>query len=367
MTSQKTLAMALALCAAVVQADNCGKWRMENSLSKLDYETHEFKAGDLTTMKCSSHETTMASCFTECCKEKDICHNWPVTCDAGKAFAVSKGATATTSAMKKTDCCVAEAECKAHSCGTGWKAKANKDTIKCNAETCDDSQCCDLVAETCSGHVAAGHGCAQRSEHSDEYEYDSAQAATALPLVQLAMFTTTCCKKKLTCEGQAALSTGCGGGNSFYDVKSQGSTAVTSLGDWKDVCCKAADKCKSLTCTAGDGWLADTTKEETLCDADGCTEALCCKPDPTKCRGFSHSVHAPCETDDADASSTQEKANLAVADAAEYKRVCCSPKSTCQQAKDLKFTKGSAGGSPHQHEPAMVLFLAAIGALALRM
>lgn len=365
MTSQKKTALALALCAALVGADNCGTWSKGTGDDKLSYATHMFKETDvLKNLKCTSHTNNFASC-ANCCKTKDICHNFAVVCGAGKVQDADKASKATTSSSKDVDCCTTEAECKSHSCGTGWKKSTTKEAVKCAAKTCSNIQCCDLNDETCAGQMAAGNKC----DNEDEYEYDTTQAGTALTTAQMGMYTNTCCKKRQTCEGQKTLATGCGA-NQFYDQKNLKSAAVVDVANWKTTCCKdkpTANKCKGFACNGAIGWLADTSKDTVDCwqTVDGvtsstCTDAQCCKPDPEKCRG----VTGTCGADKVDASSLDSKGGLVVANADEYATKCCLPVSTCTEAKALKL-EGEASGSPHQHEPVMVL--AIIGALALRM
>lgn len=372
MTSQKNIVMALALCAALAEADNCGTWSKGTGVNALTYATHQFKASDvLANTKCLSHKITAASC-TNCCKTKDICANMVVACGADKVLDPALAGTATTSADKVTNCCVAEAKCDGMTCGTGWKDKAGKATIKCGAKACLPIQCCDVNVETCAGHIAVGNTCLEADEDSSVWMVDTTKDATALTTLQWGMFTATCCTNKKTCEGQAALSTGCNWATQYVAPSSK-STSVTAVADWKTNCCTdkpTANKCAGFTCSASAGWLADTTRDTLECwvtsdagvPSSTCSNEICCKPDPAKCRGYT----APCDADHADASSEAGKAGQAVADATEYKAKCCLPKATCVEAEAYAL-QGTASGSPHQHEPVMALLLAVIGALALRL
>jgi hypothetical protein len=366
MTSQKKIAMALALCAALVEADNCGTWSKGKGKNALTYATMEFKAADVRkNLKCTTTDVNAASC-TNCCKTRDICHNMAVACGADKVKDGAKMSVATTSTTKVDDCCSAEAKCDAHTCGTGWEADATKATVKCGATTCTNTLCCKLKVETCEGHMTAGNKC-----HMDEdrtiftHVYDSTKAATALTLAQAGTFQATCCKKKETCAG---LFTACGAGKLHDNSKTD---AATTAVDYEATCCKTALKCGTdFSCAGQPGWLADATKDNLQCAETGedlarkqvCNAATCCKPDPAKCRGYA----GACPTDKQRSEGT---ANTAVATADEFKTSCCvaAPKPTCDEAMAFKVSEGTASRSSHQHDPVMVLLFAAMGALALRM
>lgn len=355
MISQKKIATTLALAVSVVQADNCGTWSKGTGATALSYSTHKFKA-TLTDKYCLSSAIAGATCGTDCCEKKDIClYKVGTKCAVDFYADPDKSGTATTDGTAKDDCCTAVATCDSKTCGTGWKDKAGKKDIKCTSKTCHNMECCDYETETCAGYVTAGHTCTATETH----EYDDTKKDDN----PFFMFDVECCKKKMTCKAQQMTPYMCAAGKG-YDTSKDGS-AVTDETTWKDTCCKTLDKCSSHTCTASKGWLKDDAKKDIECTVLGCVDAMCCKPDPDKCRGY---TAVACTGDDGyNAQFEDSKAGTAVATDDEFKTSCCGKKATCDAAKAwTPPSEGTADGSPRQHEPVVALVLASIAAVAFR-
>jgi len=215
-------------------------------------------------------------------------------------------------------------------------------------------ECCDIETETCAGYVTAGYTCTSTETH----EYDDTKKADNPNF----MFDATCCKKKMTCKGHMG-TYACAAGKG-YDTSKDGST-IKDEATWKDTCCKTLDKCSSHTCTTSKGWLVDTTKDNIECLATGCVDAMCCKPDPKKCRGYT--AVACTGADGYNAQLEDSKAGTAVATDDEFKTNCCGKKATCDAAKAwTPPAEGTAAGSSRQHEPVVALTIASLAAAAFR-
>lgn len=269
--------------------------------------------------------------------------------------------------LKKDDCCTARLKCADATAATGWEKKATPPEYCSTSASCSKFECCDLVEKTCSGAIAAGFSCDETTAPTWIVDDTKSTAATTM-----GTFVIDCCKRAQTCVGISTdpTRTDCTLNEQEFDYAKL-STATTPA-DYKTDCCIAVAKCKDHSCDANKGWLADTTKDGVFCpkgvDGPGCVDALCCKPDPAKCRGYTPQVcpNTDGKTDGYNAQAEDANAGKSVADADEFLAKCCGKKATCAAAKTFTSAEGSAAGAPRQHEPVMAVFLASTVVLAFR-
>jgi len=351
---------------------------------------------------CSNHEGKYSKCNGECCRETDTCagqHGQEVRAGGtkcktiGHVYSHALASTITTKKDANVNCCEAEKKCDSYTCPTGWKDKAGKATQTCKnqakANVCDTQLCCVVETKTCAGQIAAwpeGNGKGKPLACKLGTEYDSTKDATAMGTDDGIgnWYVATgggCCKYPQTCGGQYAKNPWqCKALLADADYKDKyehmyvtsASTAFTDLTEkkWMDACCTTElTKCSDYKCNADLALVSDHTKDDKRCmtgEGFGASEPgvgdnfgpwpdggqdpcqkTCCKPDPTKCRGYKvgdmhedEKCGGKYENDFKDDSGNYDylgmKMNNIVTDHSTYKVQCCSKKLSCQNWKDGK-------------------------------
>jgi len=274
MAMMKVFALASSWAVCSVQADPC------LTASGGDYKLSTLVLAnikcDSTSSACTAGKTSNCPCAGACCvKMPGVCSaiESSSSCGTDRLYDRTKKAVAATATNYDANCCKAKEVCSAHTCGTGYKDKTSKATLKCSTSTCFNSACCDPCTDCCMSMMTSGTSCPAATH----YMSSTTAGATA------ANFEANCCAVKKTCD--ATCSAGMKQKAAYATIKCASSICSASE------CCETdATKCLAVTAACDANSFKDTAKNG-VAGTTATVQTACCSA-KTTCQQFSVHVDA---------------------------------------------------------------------------